>query len=128
AGEPHPAAVADPGGDVDLVALDLLRLAAAAAGRAGVVDAGPRPAAGAARLRDREQPLRSGLDAAAVADRADRRARARLGARAVAGRARRRQRHGDGDLGALHRLVEGDVDLGLQVAAALGLARARAAA
>src|SRR5207237_555596 len=42
---------------------------------------------------------------------------------AVAGRARRGDRHRHRDLRSLHGLVEGDVHLGLQVAAALGPVR-----
>src|SRR5262249_38027168 len=47
-----------------------------------------------------------------------------LGAVAVAGRALAGRRHRDRDLGAVHRLVEGEADLGLEIAAAL-LARPR---
>ena len=81
AGQPHAAAVAHARRDVHLVALDLARLAAAVAGRARVLDLGAGAAADAARLRDREEALRLGLDAAALAGRADRRASCRASRR-----------------------------------------------
>ena len=118
-GQPHPAAVANAGRDVDLVALDLARLPAAAASRARVLDLGAGPAALGAGMRDREEALALADDAAALAARAHRRRRSGLRARAAAGRAGRRDRHGDRHLRALHRLVERNVDLGLEVAAAL---------
>ena len=45
AGQAHPAAVADAGGDVDPVALHLASLPAALAGGARILDLGPRAAA-----------------------------------------------------------------------------------
>ena len=54
---------------------------------------------------------------------ADRGRGARPGARPVAGGTGSGHRHGDRDLRALHRLVERDVDLGLQVTATLGPVR-----
>ena len=54
---------------------------------------------------------------------ADRRLGTGLRAGAVARRARRGERHRDRDLRSLHGLVEGDVHLGLQVAATLGPVR-----
>ena len=129
AGEPDPGAVLDPGRDVDLVALGLLGQAGAAAGRAGVLDDLAGAAALRAGLADREEALALGVDAAAFAARAGGRRRARFGAAAVAGRAAPGLRHGDADLGAVDRLVEAELDLGLEVATAdlLGL-RATAAA
>ena len=100
----------------------------ALAGRARVLDDRPGAAAARARLGDREQALALGLDAAALAARADLGRRARLGAGAVAGRAALRGRDGERDLRALDRLLEGDRDLGLEVAAALGAGAARAGA
>src|SRR5918996_4533997 len=126
--EPDAAAVPHAGRDVHAVALDLARAAAPLAGRAGVLDLGPRAPALAAGLGDREQPLRLRLEAAALAARADGRRGARLRARPVTGGAGRRQRHRDRHLGTLHRLVERHVHLGLEVPAALGARGARAAA
>ena len=65
---------------------------------------------------------------AALAARADLRRGARLRARAVARRAGRRRGHRERDLRAVDRLLEGDRDLGLEVAAALGPRRPRATA
>src|SRR5262249_40732534 len=90
--------------------------------------------AGAAALRaglaDREEALALGVDAAPFAARAGDRARPRLRAAAAAGRAAFRLRHGDLDLRPVDRLVEGEADLGFQVAAAclLGLRPAAAPA
>src|SRR6185437_14507184 len=86
-GQPHAAAVLHARRDVHAVALHLHGLAAPLARRAGILDLGAGAAALGARLGDREQPLALRLDAAALAARAHRRARARLGARAVTGRA-----------------------------------------
>ena len=96
---------------------------------ARLLDHGARAAAARARAGDREQALALGLDAAAVADRADDRARcpgSRAGA--AAGRARRVRGDRDRHLRALDRLLEGQRDRRLEVAAALGRRlRARAA-
>ena len=119
AGEPHARALLDPGRDVHAVLLDRALRAAARTRRARLVNHGAGAVAARARLRDREQALTLGLDAAALALRADLRLRAGLGARAATGRARRGGRHRQRDLRALHRLCERDRDLGLQVAAAL---------
>ncbi len=124
----HATAVADAARDVHAVALDLARSTGAVAGRAGLLDLRPSAAALPAGLGDREQPLRLGLDSAALAARADRRRGAGLGAGPAAGRTGCRERHRDRDLSALHRLVERDVYLGLQVAAALGASGAAASA
>src|SRR5437868_4759290 len=83
---PDPAAVANAGRDVHLVALDLARLTAPAAGRARVFDLGAGAAALGAGMRDREEALALADDAAALAARADRRRRSGLRARAAAGR------------------------------------------
>src|SRR6185436_11331482 len=120
AGQPDPRALLDAGGDVDLVLLEVAHPALAVAGVAGMLDDRPRAAALVARAGDREQALALGLDAAAVADRADDRRRARLGAGAAAGRAGRVRGDGDRDLRALDRLVEGERHRRLQVAPALG--------
>ena len=128
AGEAHAAALLDPRRDVHAIALDLAGAAAALAGGTGVLDLRAGAVTATAGLGDREQPLRLRLHAAAVAERADRGLGAGLGAGAPAGGTRRRQRHRHRDLGALHRLLERDVDLGLQVAAALGPGRAAASA
>ena len=115
-----------PAGMLTLYCLTVRVAPAALAGRARVLDDGAGAAAPRARLRDREQALALGLDAPAVAPRADLRAGARLGARAAAGRTGLRRRDRERDLGALDRLVERDRDLGLEVAPALGRgARAR---
>ena len=75
-----------------------------------------------------KQPLALRLHAAAVADGADDGLGARLGARAAARRAGRVRGHGDRDLRALDRLVEGERDRRLEIAPALrGRPRARAA-
>ena len=124
----HPTAVADAAQDIHAVALDLARSPGAVAGRAGLLDLRTSAAALPAGLEDREQPLRFGLDPAALAARADRRRGARLGARPAAGRTGRRERHRDRDLCALHRLGKRDMYFGLQVAAALGASGAGAPA
>src|SRR5690348_9322117 len=109
----------DPGGDVDPVALRLLRDPLAVAGRAGVVDHGALSAALGAGLGDREESLALGVDACALAARAGPRRGAGFGAAAVAGGALARRRDGDRDLGAVHRLLEREPNLGLEIAAAL---------
>ena len=77
AGEPHARALAHAGGDVHAVLLDRAHRARALAGRARVLDDRPGAAAARARLGDREQALALGLDAAALAARADLRATCR---------------------------------------------------
>src|SRR4051794_232200 len=128
AGEADARALADAGGDVHAVALRRAHGALAVAGRARVLDDGARAVAAGARLRDREEALALRLEAAALAARADLRLGARPRAGPVAGRAARR--HGDAErhLCALERLVERDADLGLEVAAALGLRAPRSRA
>src|SRR3954447_16879032 len=120
AGEPDATAVLHAGRNVRAVALDLARLTGAVAGRARVLDLGPGAAALRAWLRDREEALALLLDAASVAARADGGRGARLRAAAAARRAGSRQRDRHRDLRALHRLLERDVHLGLEVAPALG--------
>ena len=117
--QPTAAPSRTPAGMFTRVALDLPRLARAVAGRARVLDLGAGAAALAARLRDREEPLRLRLDAAPLAAAADRRGGSGLRAGAVAGGAGSRERHGHGDLAALHRLLERHVNVGLEVAPAL---------
>src|SRR5580700_7610801 len=114
------AAVTNTGGDVDAHALDGAHGARPVARRAGVLDDRPRAAAARAGLGDREHPLARDLDPAPFTDGADLRRRTGLGARAVAGRAGVVHRHGQRDLRAGDRLVEGDRDLRLEIAAALG--------
>src|SRR5947209_6257039 len=118
--QPHAAALAHPGRDVDPVALDGAHRTRAVTGRAGLLDDRARAPAARAGSRDREHPLALGLHAAPLAAGADLGRRAGLGAGSVAGGAGRLGGHGDRDLGPVDRLLEGDRDLGLQVAAALG--------
>src|SRR5829696_6049836 len=128
AGQPHAAAVADARGDVHAIALDLARAPGALTGGTRVPDLRAGAAAERAGLGNREEPLRLGLDPAPVAARAHGRHGARLRPGAMAGRAGRRERDGHRHLRALHRLLERDVDLGLEVAAALGPRRTARAA
>ena len=129
AGQPDPRAVLDARRDVDAVLLELAQPALAGAGRARLLDHGARAAAARARAGDREQALALGLDAAALADRADDGRGAGPRARAAAGPAGRVGGDGDGHLRALDRLLEGERDGRLEVAAALGgRLRAHAAA
>src|SRR3954451_17650879 len=120
AGEPHARALLDAGRDVHAVALRRPHDALAMARRARVLDHGAGALAAGARLGDREQPLALRLEAAALAARADLRLGARARAGAVARRAPRRHRDAERHLRALERLVERDVDLGLEIGAALG--------
>ena len=94
--EAHP--VARAGRDLHRVALRAPLAAAAAAGRARVVDHRAVPAAARARLREREQALALGLHAAPVALGADARRGPRPRAGAVAGAACSRDLHGDAGL------------------------------
>src|SRR5262245_5092519 len=113
--------------DVDPVALGLLDDAAGMAGRAWVVDDRSLAAALRARLRDREEALALGVDPGALAARTGAWGRSRPCTAAMAGRALARGRYRDRDLRAVHRLVEAEADLALEVAPAL-LARPRLAA
>src|SRR3954451_21045205 len=63
--------LAHPRGDVDPVALDLAQPAFAGARGTRLLDHGARAVAARARAGDREHALALGLDAAAVAERAD---------------------------------------------------------
>src|SRR5690606_36524188 len=81
-----------------------------------------------ARLADREESLALGVDPAALAARADRRPGAGRGTAAVAGLAGRLLGNRHRDLRALHRLLEGQPDLGLEVAPAHRLGTATPAA
>src|SRR5207247_7877468 len=87
---------------------------------ARVLDHGPVAMTARAGLRQGEEPLALRHHTAAVAFRADLRRRAGLRARAVALGARRLQRDRDLRLDALERVLEGEIDLHLDVAAALG--------
>src|SRR5262249_54069130 len=115
----------DARGDVHAQALDRAARARAVARRARRLDDRAAAAAARARLRDREEALPLGLDAAPLADGADGRRRAGSRARAVARLAGRRGRDRERRLRAFDRLLEAQRDLRLQVAPAL---RARAAA
>ena len=75
-------------------------------------------------MREREEAVRVGGDAAAAALRADDRRRPGLGARAAARVARGLHLGAHRHLDALQRVLERDVHLGLEVGAALGLGRA----
>src|SRR5205085_3835619 len=70
-------------------------------------------------LGDGEDALALGLDPASLAHGTDARCGPGLGAGAVARGAGRGCRHGQGNLGAVHSLVEGECHLGLEIAAAL---------
>src|SRR5918995_6796743 len=120
AGQPDPAAVVDPGGDVDAIALGLLGDAAARGGRTRIIDHAALAAALGAGLGDREDPLALGIDPAPLAAGADARSRSRLRSGSRAGRAGAGGGNGDRHLGPVHRLVEREPDLRLQVAAAGG--------
>src|SRR5205807_2551392 len=85
---------------------------------ARVIDHRPGAVAVRARLRDREDALALGLHAPAVADRADPRRGAGLGSGPATGRTRLGGRHGERHLRAFHRLIEGQRDLRLEIAAA----------
>src|SRR4051794_15871082 len=98
----------DARGDVDAVALGLLGHPAARAGRAGVVDDRALATAFGAGLGDGEKTLALGVDPGALAAWTRPRRGAGLRPAAVAGRALARGGHGDGDLRAVHRLVEGE--------------------
>ena len=80
-----------------------------------------RLAAARARLREREQALRLGDDAAAVALRADDGSRSGLGAGASALRARDRQLDRNLRLGAAQRVLEREMDLRLAGACTTGV-------
>src|SRR4051812_9099147 len=107
-------------GDVHAVALDLPQAALARAGRARLLDDGARAATARARPRDGEHALALGLDAAAVAHRADLRLRAGARAGAAARGAGGVRGDRDRDLRALDGLLEGQRDRRLEVLAALG--------
>ena len=120
---------ATPGLDLHLVALRRALAAGAVAGRARVLDHGAVAAAARARLREREEALALGDDAAAVALRADPRRRPGLGARAAAGVAGGLGLDRHADSRAVESVLEGEPHLDLEVGAALGhRPRVRAAA
>src|SRR4029079_2127233 len=118
AGEPDPRPVLDAGGDVDAVALALQRQPGAAAVGARMLDDLAAAAALGTGLADREEALTLRIDAPPLAARADDRLGPRRRSVAVAGRAGRLLRHRDRDLRALHRLLEAERDLSLEVATA----------
>src|SRR5262249_17359504 len=100
----------------------------AVAGVAWMLDDGAVAAAARARLGERKQPLALGDHAAAVADRADDRRRARLGARAAADAARGRHLDRDLRLQPAQRVLEGEVHGYLEIRSTLRLSPASAAA
>ena len=107
-----------PGRDLHLEAARPALAARAAARRAGILDHRAVPAAARARLREGEQPLRLRDDTAAAALGARLRQRARLRARSLARRARRLEADGNRRLHAAQRVLEREVELHLDVAAA----------
>src|SRR5439155_337376 len=113
-------AVLDAGRDLDRVALRPALAPGAAAAGTRVLDHGPVAMTAWAGLRQGEEPLALCHHTAAVAFGADLRRRAGLRTRAVALRARRLQRDRDLRLDALEGVLEGEIDLHLDVAAALG--------
>src|SRR6516162_11565275 len=128
AGDPDPLAIRDARRDPRLDGLRAHGTAAAAAGRAGIVDHEPAAPAGLARLGESEAAQVPALLTGTLAVRADPRHRAGLGAGAVADRARaltgQSQRHG----GAVDRIAERQRGLRLHVRAAPGPALRGAAA
>src|SRR5262249_34438508 len=82
---------------------------------AGTRDDAALAAAGAARLGDGEEVLLEANLAGAAALHTDRRLRPRLGAAAATGRTRGEARDGERLLAAAGRLLEGDVELVLQI-------------
>src|SRR5215471_1988254 len=128
AGDPDPLAVRDASRDPRLDGLRAHGTAAAAAGRAGVVDHQPAAPAGLARLGESEAAQAPALPTSTLAVRADPRHRAGLGAGAVADRTwaltGQSQRHG----GAVDRIAERQRGLRLHVRAAPGPALRGAAA
>src|SRR5256886_13339478 len=113
-------AVLDAGRDLDRVALRPALAPGAAAAGTRVLDHGPVAMTARAGLRQDEESLALRHHTTAVAFGADLRRRAGLRARAVALRARRLQRDRDLRLDTLERVLEGEIDLHLDVAAALG--------
>src|SRR5205085_8457913 len=100
----------------------------AAAGRARILDHRAVSAAARAGLREREKALALGDHAAAAALRADLRRRPGLCARPVARVACELERDRNLHLGAVQRVLEREVDLHLDVVAALRGRRSGAAA
>ena len=119
--EPDPRPVLRARGNLHLVGLLHALSARAAARLARLLDDRPVAAAARARLREREEAVRVGRDPAPRADRADDRRRARLGPGAAAGVAGRLHVRAHRHLHARERVLEGDVDLGLEVGAAFRL-------
>src|SRR5256886_8360192 len=112
-------AVLDAGRDLDRVALRPALAPGAAAAGTRVLDHGPVAMTARAGLRQGEESLALRHHTTAVASGADLGRRAGLRARAVALRACRLQRDRDLRLDTLERVLEGEIDLHLDVAAAL---------
>src|SRR6185295_3923875 len=120
AGDADAAAVTDSRRNLHPVALELHREAGARAGLARALDHLAAAAAARTRLADREEALALGVDTPATASGADDRRGAGLSPAAVAGRTGRLLRDRDDDLDPLHRLLERQPRLGLQVPPANG--------
>src|SRR5437588_471868 len=119
AGKPDAASVTDAGGDVDAHALDRALRPGATTRGAGILDDRARSVTARTGLGDRKDPLALALHPTAIANGTDLWCRSGLGAGAIAGGAWLRGRHRQRKLGALHRLIERQRDLGLEIAAAL---------
>src|SRR5712692_2081079 len=127
AAQPDPRPVLHARRNLDGVALRPPLAAGTAAARARVFDHRAVAAAARARLREPEQALALGDDAAAVALGADLRRRARLRPGAAALSAGELERDGDSRLHALERVLERQADLDLDVVASLRARLARPA-
>ncbi len=110
----------DPCRDLHRIAPGLPFATGSAACRAGILDHSAVAATARARLGEREEPLALGRDSTAAALRADLRRGSGLRARAGAVAAGGLDLDGDLGLDPLQRVLEGEVDLNLEVGAALG--------
>ena len=124
--DPH--ALVDAGRNLDLERLVLLEAALAVAGRARLGDELAAAVAGRAGLLDAEEALAHLHRSGAVAGRAADRARSRLGAVALAGLAGLVRRDADLRFLAVRRFLERDLHRVAEVAAAVDLLAARGAA
>src|SRR6266516_798699 len=114
-----PRAVPDPGGELDLVPLRPPLTTGAVAARTRILDHSSVPPAARAGLREREQALALGLDAAAAALGTDDRRRSGLRSRAAARAAACLELDRNLHLSALERVLERDVHLDFEVGSAL---------